>query len=245
MISIKEKWKDIQRGVGAYPDGSPGPQTIDCVYRMFATPVLPYAIKLYNQWAFFADPKEVNPFDPNGKSARRFKNFVSGSFSWKGEPISILVSNGKTICSHSCHYWITDRQGKPLPETVLWYNKDGTYGTSQVAFDHELPDRANILWAIGGAGLLPGDALEEGFSGVYADVFRYTTHILIGMDTFGYFTAVYVDKMSGAQIKKLAKKLMLTHYTLLDGGHVTSVNVDGVRKNIDQAQYYGIQLGGE
>lgn len=251
MISIKEKWKAIQRGVGAYPDASPGPQTIDCLYRKFATPVLPYAIKLFRQWTFFADPAKVKPFDPGGLAAKHYKNFVSGSFSWKGEPISILISNGETICSHSCHYWIKDREGNSLPESVLWYNKDGTYGISQVAFDWELPDRKNILWAIGGAGLehyryTAGQGWgipEEGFIGPYADVFRKTTHIMIGFDPSGYFTAVSVSNMNGAQIKALAKKLGLIFYILLDGGHVTAHNVDGIKKNIYQAQYYGIQLG--
>lgn len=205
--------------------------------------MLPYAVKLFKQWTFFADPAKVNPFNPKGKPVAAYKNVVSGSFSYKKNPISILVSNGKTIRPYACHYWLKE-DGKNVPESVLWYNKDGTYGISQVAFDWELPDRENILWAIGGAGLKEGDANKERFTGTYSDVWRKTSHIVVGFDGFGLFTAVAVSYMNGRDIKKLVNKLGLTHAILLDGGHVTAWNVDGVKYNTKQAQYYGIYLGG-
>jgi len=251
MLSIKEKKMAVQVGIGAYPDGKDGPQTWDYLYRKHADPKVPYAVKLYNQWCFVTKPERVGVFDPNGLSARNYSNFVSGSFSWAHAPISIMVNHGKTIRAEACHAWIVDRNGKPLPESVLWYKKDGTYGISVVAYDWEIPGRDDVVWAIGGAGLADYawdpytrtyGVVDEGFVGPYADVFRYTTHILVGFDPFGYFNAVYVSKMNGTQMKALAKKLCLTHYILLDGGHVTACNVDGIKRNTKQAQHWGIQL---
>ena len=244
MLSTRDKIKAVQSEVGAYPDGFAGPQTYDCIYRQFAKPKLPYAVKLFNQWTFFADPKEVNPFAPKGKSVRQFKNCISGSFSHKMNPISILISKGEVIRGLSCHQWEVRDGESYFPESVLWYNSNGEYGITQTNDVNKLPDRKNIVWAIGGAGLNKGDAFKEYFSGKFRDIWRTTSHIVIGFDNSGYFTAIEVQRMNGTQIKSLIKKVGLTHAILLDGGHVTASNVDGHKYNSYQGQYYAIQLGG-
>jgi len=260
MISTKDKVKAIQIESGAYPDGHFGPQSVDYTYRRFAKPKLPYRVKLFGQWCFIADPKKVNPFNPEGKRVNDFANTVSGSYSYARKPISILVSNGKTIRDYSCHCW-EKRNGKThFPESVLWYNKDGSYGLSQVTKDVHLPDRENIVWAIGGAGMngnlfqdpwsklwIPGDAKTEYFYEKFGDVWRDTNHIMIGFDTKGYLIAVECYSMNGQQMVDLAKKLGFVHdgkimAIKLDGGHVAASNVDGRKLNQYQAQYYAIQL---
>lgn len=242
MLTTSEKIIEIQKGIGAYPDGKMGEQTYDLLYRKFATPELPYRVKLFGQWTFFADPAKVNPFLPRGGRVRDYNDSISGSFSYNGNPISILVSNGYAFREYSCHCW-EKKDGKThFPESVLWYNKNGTYGLSQVTSHNHLPDRANIVWAIGGAGLKEGDAEKEYFTGIFSDVWRRTSHMVIGFDPDGYFTAIECQNMNGTEIKELVNKLNLTHAVMLDGGHVTASNVDGYRYNSYQSQYYAIQL---
>lgn len=251
MLSMKDKIGHVQEGIGVYVDKKDGPQTWDMLYRKFAKPTETYAVKLFGQWTFIVRPENIGVFDPNGLSAKNYTNFVSGSFSWDHKPISIMVHEGKTIRAESCHYWMTDRKGKPTPESVLWMKKDGSMGISTVAFDWEIPGRQDVVWAIGGCGLAKYAwdphtkeycVPEEGFCGPYADVFRYTTHILVGVDAFGYVNVVYVSKMNGKQMKEFARKMCWKHYILLDGGHVTACNVDGIKRNISQPQHWGIQL---
>jgi len=206
-------------------------------------PKFPYSIRVYKNWLHVTHPRKVRPFNPKGKSLSNFKSVVSGSFSWNRKPISIMIENGKTICNHSAHYWITDRNGVATPESVLWYNKNGTYGISRVAFDHELPDRDNIVWAIGGCGLGANyNPSEEGFVGAYADVFRKTSHMILGFDKYGMFNALEVAYMSRSQIEYLCRKLGFVEYILVDGGHVTSSNVDGHKYRPHVGQYYAVSL---
>lgn len=235
----------VQKVLSTRVDYDPGRHTWSCFYLATCENIkFPYSIKAFRNQLMITDPKLVIPFNSKGKSLKMLKNCISGSFSYRKQPISILISKGITICNHSCHYWITDREGNSLPESVLWYNKNGTYGISQVAYDWQLPDRSNIIWAIGGAGMKLGDNLEEGFVGPYSDVFRRTSHMLIGFDQYDYFNAVEVSYMNKAQMIAHMEKLGIKIYILLDGGHVTASNVDGHKRNTKTPQYYSISLEG-
>jgi len=260
-ISIVEKKKQIQRNFHTRPDGDFGPHTIDVFYRATTPKHLvktPYAIKAFGNWIHIAKPEDVVPFDPQGAGLRSFKNTVSGSFSHAHKPISVMIANGKTIRDYSCHCWEKRGSQTYFPESVLWYNKNGSYGVSQVTKDVHLPDRENILWAIGGAGIkgelfrdswskrmLPMDAKTEYFYEKFGDVWRNTSHIAVGIDKFGYFIAVemsYKDVKSGLA---LLENLGLTEDVVwLDGGHVTASNNDGHTRNTRTPQHYAIKLGG-
>jgi len=244
-LSMLSKRKQIQRNFYTRDDGDFGTHTIDVFYRA-TTPKdmvkVPYAMKAFGDWMHVTKPESITVYDPNANLSRLSK-VISGSFSWGGKPISIMVSNGKTIRPYACHYWVKDREGNSLPESVLWYNKDGTHGISQVAFDWELPDRENIVWAIGGAGMKAGDALKEGFAGMYSDVFRRTSHMLIGFDEFGYVIAVEVANKNRYEMVLHMKKLGIKDYILLDGGHITASNNDGHKRNVYTRQSYIISLG--
>jgi len=261
-LMIIDKKKQVQRNFYTRPDGYDGPHTWDVFYRGTTQRELvrtPYSMKAFGNWIHIAKPEDVVPFNPKGYGLKSYKNTVSGSFSYSGKPISIMISNGVTIRDYSCHCWEKRKDGTNSPESVLWYNRNGTYGVSQVTKDVHLPDRKNILWAIGGAGIkgdlfqdswsklwIPSDAKTEYFYEKFGDVWRKTSHIAIGIDKFGYFIAVEMASMNFVQGKALLEKLGLTDNVIwLDGGHVTASNNDGHSLNTTTPQYNSIKLGGE
>jgi hypothetical protein len=260
-LSIKEKIKQVQRNLSTRPDGDPGPHTWDCFYRATTPKELvktPYSLRAFGNWIHIAKPEDIVPFDPQGKGLVSFDNVVSGSYSTGHMPISILVSEGKTIRDYSCHCWEKRNGETHFPESVLWYNKDGSHGISQVTKDVHLPDRENIIWAIGGAGMsgpfvkdwgnrtIPQDAVKEYFNERFGDVWRRTSHIIITIDRFGYFIAVEVGNLDFLGMVKLLNKLGLPRENCikLDGGHVTASNTDDRKRNIYTGQHYAIKLGG-
>jgi hypothetical protein len=230
--------KQVQRNLGTRDDGQPGRHTWSCFY-LATTPKekikLPYTIKAFGNYLHITDPDLVVPLDPDSNLSN-LPNAISGSFSWKGNPVSIMVSNGSVKRAASCHAWLNK------PESVLWYTYDGKHGISQIMTADELPK--NVKWAIGGSSLKDGDAEIEGFTGKYSDVFRKTSHMLIGFDQFGYFNAVEVGYMNKYDMVAHMKKLGIEEYILLDGGHITASNVDGHKRNIYTKQAYAIKLGG-
>lgn len=234
-LTMKEMIKEVQKSLHTRPDGDPGRHTWSCFYLAMCKAKLPYSIRAFSNWLHVADPEKVKPFNPKGKSLRNFKNVISGSFSWKGQPISIMVSEGVVIRANSCHYW------KKEPESVLWYTFDGKHGISQIINAEQLP--MNVKWAIGGAGLKPGDAYIEGFVDAYSDVWRKTSHIIVGFDHYGNFNAVEVGYLNKAGMLSLINKLGLIDCVMLDGGSVTAANIDGHTRNINMPQYYAIELG--
>ena len=247
-LSIREKIKQVQRNLNTRPDGDPGPHTWDCFYR-YTTPKelvkTPYSLRAFNNWIHIAKPEDIVPFDPQGKGLIHFPNTVSGSFSANHMPVSIMIANGKTIREYSCHCWEVKPDGSThFPESVLWYNKNGTWGISQVTKDIHLPDRENILWAIGGAGIKPGDSQKEYFTWPFNDVWRKTSHIAIGIDSFGYFIAVEMEYLNRTEGLALFDKLRLKGVIWLDGGHITASNTNDRKRNVYTGQHYAIKLGG-
>jgi len=229
--------KQVQSALNTRPDGYPGRHTWSCFYLAMCKNIkFPYTIKAFRNYLHITDPKLVRPFNPKGKSLKTLRNCISGSFSYRKLPISIMVYEDDVIRATPCHYWLDK------PESVLWYSKDGKYGISQVKNADRLPK--NLLWAIGGSGMKLGDNIKEGFVGPYSDVFRRTSHMLIGFDAYGYFNAVEVSYMNKSQIILHMAKLGIETYILLDGGHVTASNVDGHSRNLNTPQYYAISLEG-
>ena len=247
-LSKLDKIKQVQRNLGTRPDGDPGVHTWDCFYRATTPKDLvktPYSLKAFGNWIHIAKPEDVKPFDPQGKGLKYYPNSVSGSFSANHKPVSIMVADGKTIRDYSCHCWEKKPDGSThFPESVLWYNKNGTWGIDQVTKDVHLPDRDNILWAIGGAGIKPGDSEKEYFTAPFNDVWRRTSHIAISIDQFGYFIAVEMENMNRSQGLELLDKLGLKNVVWLDGGHVTSAYTSDHRRNVYTGQHYAIRLGG-
>ena len=89
-------------------------------------------------------------FDPNG-GLELWANSISGSFTEpRGvAPCSILINRGVDICSYSCHAWLG------YPEAVIYRYKDGTFGCGKFMYTKQIPNRGDVLWAVGGMGLGP------------------------------------------------------------------------------------------
>ncbi len=253
------KVKQIQKPYGIAQDGALGPLTIDCMYRGNAKVKYPYKAKLYGQDVFITKPNMVEPFNPKMKSLSNFKNSVTGSFSWTvngtWQPISVLIGEGKVVCPTACH--ATDHN---LPESVLWYQYDGTYGINRVKNVNELPNLSKIKWAIGGLGLRKDnqsnyyDARAEGFYRKvvngrvifdFSDVHRKTNHFIFGIDHLGDFITIFARNKTSKQCRQLAYNFGLTHAIIGEGGtNVPSINFDGIKLNLKTPQRYAIQLGG-
>lgn len=248
-----EMVKQVQRNLDTRDDGDPARHTWT-VFLLETTPksiinkLLPFAIAAFGEWLAFADPLKCNPFDGNGKRVKDFANCVSGSFSYNKEPISIMISKGETIRAYSCHYWC-DR-----PESVFCVYKDGTINVQRVKFDWELENRDQILWAVGGAGMMNNFApIEEGFTRVewkgkvhyFQDVWRDTSHIILAADSRGFINVGYVTGQNYNEMVAWLIKIGADpdKVILLDGGHVTAINIEDKKANLYQAQYYMIQLG--
>lgn len=240
-LTIREMQGEVQRNLETRVDYDFGRHSWHSLY-LLTTPKekidFPYTIKAFRNYLHVADPYKIRPFNPKGRSVSKFKNTVSASFSYAKRPVSIMISDGRVIHEQSCHAWLGQ------PESVLWFTKNGERGITQCITVDDLPHKPEeYLWAIGGAGLKSGDAKKEGFIGRYSDVWRRTSHIVIGFDKFGYFNVVEVINDNKTGILSLIKKMGLRDCVLLDGGHVTASNIDGHTRNQYQAQYYAIQLG--
>jgi len=182
-------------------------------------------IRLNNMPCIVAD--DVLVFDPNG-GVGTYANTLSGSFTYPSgdKPCSILINKGVDLSSSACHGWLG------FPETVIFRNRDGSFGIGKFKSTSEIPNRADVKWAVGGMGLLDKyNPAEEGFSRFtkdgksynYSDVVRLTSHTLIGIkDNKCYL--VYVPSMTGSQVNAYAKKCGFEKAIMLDGGHISAIN---------------------
>lgn len=177
--SVEEKRlvTGLQAATGRKQDNSIGPDTLVGIAQKINPGVFPLDVRMFNCDVFVG--KNIIPFDPNGPISK-FNYCISGSYSHQGNPSSILIHDGRTICGHSAHEWLG------YPDSVIYELYDGTIGICRVIYDTEIPNRKNVKWAIGGAGLLDNfDAKAEGYckfkdkAGVsrnYSDVWRKTNH---------------------------------------------------------------------
>jgi N-acetylmuramoyl-L-alanine amidase len=199
-------------------------------------------MKLNNQYCIEAD--DILIFDPNS-GLSNWANTISGSFTYPSgdKPCSIMINKGKDTFSYACHSWLG------FPETVLYRYKDGKFAIGKYKSTGEIPNRSEVLWAVGGMGLLDKyNPAEEGFSKFtkdgktynYSDVVRTTSHTMIGIKD-NKIHLIYINKMSGKQVNYYAKKCGFEMAIMLDGGHISAMNSVDYKVNLNTKQGYGIQ----
>ena len=219
--------KAIQRSVGALDNGWIGNQTLSDIAAKLGADCWPLNVELYGQPCIIA--RDIEPVNMSGPLP---KNAISGSFSWQGQPCSILVHDGKVVRDWSCHY--------PRPESVLYKIPGGAVRIARVSSAAALGD---VVWAVGGLGLLDHyDPAAEGFTGAYSDVLRKTNHTVLGYKC-GLLYGVYCRSMTAQQVNAFVRgKLKLEYAVMLDGGHVAAINGACNKININQRQYYAVRF---
>ena len=219
--------KAIQRSVGALDNGWIGNQTLSDIAAKLGADCFPLNVELYGQPTLIArDIEPVNMSDPLPRNA------ISGSFSWQGQPCSILVRGGKVVRDWSCHY--------PCPESVLYKTTDGAVRIARVASAAALGD---VVWAVRGMGLLGNyNPAAEGFTGAYSDVLRKTNHAVLGYKG-GMLYGVYCKAMTAQQVNAFVRdKLKLEYAVMLDGGHVAAINGACSKINTQTRQFYAVRF---
>ena len=219
--------KAIQRSVGALDNGWIGNQTLSDIAAKLGAECFPLNVELYGQPCIIA--RDIEPVNMSGPLP---KNAISGSFSWQGAPCSILVRGGRVVRDWSCHY--------PRPESVLYKTTDGAVRIARVSSVSALD---NVVWAVGGMGLLGGyDPELDGFTGVYSDVQRKTNHTVLGCKG-GMLYGVYCRSMTAQQVNALCRdKLKLEYAVMLDGGHVAAINGACNKINTQTRQFYAVRF---
>ena len=219
--------KAIQRSVGALDNGWIGNQTLSDIAAKLGADCFPLNVELYGQPCILA-----RDIDPLNLSGRLPKNAISGSFSWQGQPCSILVRGGKVVRNWSCHY--------PRPESVLYKIPGGAVRIARVSSVAAL---GGVVWAVGGMGLLGNyNPAAEGFAGVFSDVLRKTNHTVLGYKG-GMLYGVYCKNMTAQQVNAFVRgKLKLEYAVMLDGGHVAAIHAAVSRINTNQRQYYAVRF---
>lgn len=213
--------RGIQAAVGAVQDNSIGQQTLTDLACVLHADVFPLCVDIFGYPVMIAH--DLRPAAVNAP-LKNYANAISGSFSWKGKPCSILVCDGSAVATDACHYWTLG-----TPESVLYRTLDGKYGIRRCHTVKDLP--SGTRWAIGGMGMLGNyDPAAEGFSGQYADVLRKTAHTFVGVK-HGMVYLGYVSGMTGAQVNAHAKKLGLDMAIMLDGGHISAINNEETQIN--------------
>ena len=217
----------IQSSVGALDNGYIGNQTMSDIAAKLGADCFPLNVELYGQPCILA--RDIEPVNMSGPLP---KNAISGSFSWQGQPCSILVRGGKVVRGMSCHY--------PRPESVLYKTTDGAVRIARVSSAAALGD---VVWPVGGLGLLDCYApAAEGFVGAYSDVLRKTNHTVLGYKG-GMLYGVYCRSMTAQQINAFVRnKLKLTSAVMLDGGHVAAINGACSKINTQTRQFYAVRF---
>ena len=219
--------KAIQRSVGALDNGWIGNQTLSDIAAKLGADCWPLNVELYGQPCIIA--RDIEPVNMSGPLP---KNAISGSFSWQGQPCSILVRGGKVVRNWSCHY--------PRPESVLYKIAGGAVRIDRVSSAAAL---GGVVWAVGGMGLLGNyNPAAEGFTGRFADVLRKTNHTVLGYKG-GLLYGVYCKSMTAQQVNAFVRdKLKLEYAVMLDGGHVAAIHAAVSRINTNQRQYYAVRF---
>ena len=219
--------KAIQRSVGALDNGWIGNQTLSDIAAKLGADCFPLNVELYGQPCILA-----RDIDPLNLSGRLPENSISGSFSWQGQPCSILVRGGRVVRDVSCHC--------PTPESVLYKTTGGAVRIARVSSAAALGD---VVWAVGGMGLLGNyNPAAEGFTGAFSDVLRKTNHTVLGYKG-GMLYGVYCKNMTAQQVNALCRdKLKLEYAVMLDGGHVAAINGACNKINTQTRQFYAVRF---
>lgn len=217
----------IQRSVGALDNGYIGNQTLSDIAAKLGADCWPLNVELYGQPCLLA--RDIEPVNMSGPLP---KNAISGSFSWQGQPCSILVRGGKVVRGMSCHY--------PRPESVLYKTAGGAVRIARVSSAAALGD---VVLAVGGLGLLGNfNPAAEGFTGAFSDVLRKTNHTVLGYKG-GLLYGVYCRSMTAQQVNTLCRdKLKLTNAVMLDGGHVAAIHGACNKINTQTRQFYAVRF---
>ena len=213
--------------MGARDNGWIGNQTLSDIAAKLGADCFPLNVELYGQPTLIA--RDIDPVNMSGPLP---KDAISGSFSWQGQPCSILVRNGKVVRGMSCHY--------PRPESVLYKTTDGAVRIARVFSAAAL---GGVVWAVGGLGLLDRyDPAAEGFTGAYSDVLRKTNHTVLGYKG-GMLYGVYCRSMTAQQVNAFCRdKLKLEYAVMLDGGHVAAIHGACNKINTQTRQFYAVRF---
>lgn len=195
--------------------------------------------------AIMAD--DILVFNPK-TSLSAYANTLSGSFTYPSgqEPCSIMINKGSDIYSYACHAWLD------YPESVIYRYKDGRFGIKRCLNTSEIPDRKNVLWAVGGMGLLDFYyPKSEGFTRFtkggktydYSDVLRRTNHTLLGIKNNRCYL-IYCSNMTGSEVNNYAKNSGFELAIMLDGGHIAGINGSESYSKINTKQRQGYALQG-
>jgi hypothetical protein len=243
--TTEEKRRNIglQHSTGALENAIIGNQTLTEMAIPLCPEIFPVCVEMYGQPVIVG--KDILLFDPGG-GLSKYAYSLSGSFTYPAgqTPCSIMVNDGKTICGSSSHAWLG------FKESVIYERNDGTVAICRAAYDTEIPDRNNVKWAVGGAGLLGNyNPKLEGFSAFtvdgkaynYSDVWRRTNHTVLGIKN-GWKYGVYCKNMTGPEINAFCKdKMKFDLAILMDGGHIAAINTPDTKINTAQPQGYAIQ----
>ena len=211
--------KAIQRSVGALDNGWIGNQTLSDIAAKLGADCFSLNVELYGQPCIIA--RDIEPVNMSGPLP---KNAISGSFSWQGQPCSILVRGGRVVRGMSCHY--------PTPESVLYKTRDGAVRIARVSSAAALGD---AVWAVGGMGLLGNyNPAAEGFTGAFSDVLRKTNHTVLGYKG-GLLYGVYCRSMTAQQINALCRDKLKLDYAVMINGACSKINTN-------QRQYYAVRF---
>lgn len=219
--------KAIQRSVGALDNGWIGNQTLSDIAAKLGADCFPLNVELYGQPCILA--RDIEPVNLSGRLP---ENSISGSFSWQGQPCSILVRGGRAVRDWSCHY--------PRPESVLYKTTGGTVRIARVSSVSALD---NVVWAVGGMGLAGNyNPAADGFAGAYSDVLRKTNHTVLGYKG-GMLYGVYCRSMTAQQVNAFVRgKLKLEYAVMLDGGHVAAIHGACNKINTQTRQFYAVRF---
>lgn len=190
---------------------------------------------------------DILAFDPN-TGVGAYAMCLSGSFTYPSgqAPCSILINNGKDICSAACHAWLG------YPEAVIYRYKNGAIGMGRFKYTKEIPNRSDVLWAVGGMGLMNyyKPALEGFTTGTrpdgkrfnYTDVLRRTAHTVLGIKD-GKCHLIYIHNKTGYQVSVYMKTHGYEKAIMLDGGHIAAINAGNslARHNLYTRQGYALQ----
>lgn len=234
----------IQGAVGAKQDNSIGPDTLVGIAQRLCPDIFPVDVVMYGMPTLVGE--DILAFDPD-TSLSHYEDAISGSFTYiAGEtPCSIMVNNGKDVWSAASKAWAG------FPESVICKYKDGSIRIHKVKTTAEIPNRKDLIVAVGGMGLLAAwDPYNEGFRTFqfngetfnHGDVLRDTNHTVLGHKN-GFFYGVYFSSKTASEINEMCKNnFKFEDAILLDGGHIAAFNGEEVNINLNQKQGYGIQF---
>lgn len=236
----------IQSSIGITANGVIDNMLLLELVKRFDANIFPLTLELYNMPVIIS--KDILVFNPNGAPVSWWTNCMSGSFTYPTavKPCSIAINHGADVYSNSSKYWAG------FPESVIVRYKNNTTNIVRVKYTSEIPNRAEVKWAVGGMGLINNYNPDlEGFKQFvingttynHSDVLRRTQHTVLGIkDNYCYL--IYCKAMTGLEVNNFCKNnLKLDMAVMLDGGHIPAMNGNGAfaKINLTQKQGYALQ----